>query len=122
MMLTFRRALPLFADEVSQGLFHLGHPRLSREIGDLEIVSRCSCELPHCGTFLLAPGAPLTELDGVSSSGQYRWIDVRVSKGNVGITLDREGRVQSVEVFARPDVRESLLKSEVPVQTLRAAI
>ena len=92
--------MPKLAAEIKRGFIAMGETELAESVDGPEVVSRCECGEPNCGTFNLLPKATWggkPELDQITPD-----ID-----GLCAIDIIRN-RIASVEFLGRSDVVEYL--------------
>jgi hypothetical protein len=93
--------LPDFADELKSLLLLLKEYDLARQVTDLQITRRCSCEDDFCGSFYtMSEPAPLPWKD-------LRCVEVEPKEGLVILDVV-SGQIVHVEVLFREDVRDRI--------------
>jgi hypothetical protein len=94
-------SLPELSRELTDLLITAREPGLAAQIGDLEIVARCSCSDEFCASFYTAPKP-------VGSYGpKHRNIELGPAKGMIILDLV-DDRIVHVEVLYRDDVGSKL--------------
>ena len=96
-------ALPDLSAEITLLLEKEGRPELARQVADLTIRDRCRCGDDFCGTFYTAPRP-----DG-SWGPNLECIPLEPNQGMLILDVVA-GKISSVEVLYRDEVRARLLE------------
>jgi hypothetical protein len=93
---------PDFAEEVRELAERSGDPGLPEQVMALRIFDRCRCGEPFCATFYTAPRP------GKGRGTIHTSVDLDSKAGTIVLDLV-DGKIVSVEVLNRDDIRGRLL-------------
>jgi hypothetical protein len=94
---------PTLADELLVGLAECGEAQLAQQVAELRVLGRCRCGEEFCGQLYTMP-----QPRGAWGPG-LRNVQVPVATGMVILDVV-DGRIGSVEVLFRDEVRARLLE------------
>jgi len=97
----FTEVAPTLAGEIEASLIQMARPDLGKQIGELEIVSRCGCGDSFCNSFYVGP--PPKGAWGPD----YDCVPVSMERGMVVLDVV-EGQIQHVEVLDREELTKPL--------------
>ena len=116
--LLVRDALPSFAPELER-LLAAQSPELAAQVDGLRIVGRCQCGQSDCATFDVI-SARSSPRDPNYGDSELDCIDLEPKSGLIVVDVE-SGRLRSVEVLNRPDVKREL-DAVVPQRSVGRAV
>ncbi|HSP06932.1 MAG TPA: hypothetical protein VLR94_07125 [Acidobacteriota bacterium] len=111
--MNFRNTLPEFYEEVRSLLGGLGRNDLLSQLNDLEIVWCCPCTDPGCASFTVSGSSSPDSFEtaGPRRSASPKSLNLEAKRGKVIVGTDPLGRIRSIEILNRPDVRRKLFRA-----------
>lgn len=100
-----RDALPSFAPELER-LIAVESPELAAQVEGLRLVGRCRCGQSDCATFHVISSRLALPASDYCASG-LDCLELESDGGLVVVDVER-GRLRSIEVLGRSDVKEEL--------------
>lgn len=100
---SFVEAFPDLAAEVVALLERAGHAGLAEQLPELSVLERCRCGDDSCATIEMTVGAEL----GAASVRETIPLDPETGMISVDVV---DGRIVTIEVLFRDDVRKTLLE------------